>query len=294
AGNSHFWRNLALGLGALVVVVLVAKFPVARDDHGSSGALIVSGAGQAEPAPTEAGREPVAAVAPVATVQERNLEKAREQERELRAERQGGEELAAPREQEGHSGALELSGAAAAAVPASTPAAAQEPRGTSLSDLLTAPEIKSHTASESQEAGEAAAQESASQGSARDAGQRAEAPAAVAASPAPEAKPAQEEVPAIKSPTDVSRQVRIVNRQGLAALNSVEIRFKGAVALRITDHKGKILKDGTFKKGDHLKVSGIPPFTVSTSDGTLIGISYQGGEVVVPKRKQIRFALPTK
>ncbi len=93
---------------------------------------------------------------------------------------------------------------------------------------------------------------------------------------------------------DVSSSVRLNGkRDPFESMNTVNIRVTGDVALRVTGN-GKVLKDGTFKSGQTLKVTGIPPLKVSVSDSSKVRISYMGTSVSVPNAKQVSFALPTR
>ncbi|MBO6258344.1 MAG: DUF4115 domain-containing protein [Succinivibrio sp.] len=93
---------------------------------------------------------------------------------------------------------------------------------------------------------------------------------------------------------DVSSSVKIVNRDGLASLNTVTVRVNGPVALKITDSRGKTLASGSYKSGDKVTVTGIPPLKVSVSDSAQVTVNYMGGRVNVPAQKQITYTLPTR
>ncbi len=93
---------------------------------------------------------------------------------------------------------------------------------------------------------------------------------------------------------DISSQVKLIGREGLASMNSVKITVKGDVAINVTDSRKASLKQGVFKKNDVITVTGIPPIVVSTSDTSLIQINYMGGTIKVPNSKQVKFVLPNK
>lgn len=93
---------------------------------------------------------------------------------------------------------------------------------------------------------------------------------------------------------DISSQVSIADRQGLASFNSVQIEVKGPVYVRVTDSRGKILVQGNYQSGNKIEVSGIPPLKVAVSDTAAVAIAYGGGRAVVPAGKQVSFDLPMK
>lgn len=93
---------------------------------------------------------------------------------------------------------------------------------------------------------------------------------------------------------DISSQVKLIGREGLASMNSVKITVKGDVAINVTDSRKASLKQGIFKKNDVITITGIPPIVVSTSDTSLIQIHYMGGTIKVPNSKQVKFVLPNK
>ncbi len=94
---------------------------------------------------------------------------------------------------------------------------------------------------------------------------------------------------------DISSQVSIADREGLASFNSVQIEVKGPVYVRVTGgSEKKILVQGNYQSGNKIAVSGVPPLTVSVSDSTRVAIAYGGGRVVVPDAKQVTFELPMK
>ena len=77
-------------------------------------------------------------------------------------------------------------------------------------------------------------------------------------------------------------------------MNNAQISVKGDVALKVTDSRGHVLKQGKFKAGDKISISGIPPLEIQVSDSAKINIRYMGGRVTVPSSKQVSFTLPTK
>ena len=93
---------------------------------------------------------------------------------------------------------------------------------------------------------------------------------------------------------DISSSAFLSGREGLASMNNVRVSVKGDVALKITDNRGRVLKQGVFKAGDNISVSGIPPLAIQVSDSAKINIRYMGGKVNVPSSKQVSFTLPTK
>ena len=93
---------------------------------------------------------------------------------------------------------------------------------------------------------------------------------------------------------DISSQVKVQNRDGLASLNRAEINVKKDVALRVIDGSGKTLRSGTFKAGDTVQVNGIPPIRVQLSDTDAVSVSYMGGSINMPKREQVEFELPMR
>lgn len=90
---------------------------------------------------------------------------------------------------------------------------------------------------------------------------------------------------------DISSQAKLVSRNSVGSLNSADIEVRDAVALKVTGN-GKLLKQGVYKKGEHVKVTGIPPIVVSVSDSSRVRILYNGGTVRVPGAKQVVFTLP--
>ncbi|MCR5536856.1 MAG: DUF4115 domain-containing protein [Succinivibrio sp.] len=93
---------------------------------------------------------------------------------------------------------------------------------------------------------------------------------------------------------DISGSAKLRGRQGLESMNKVTVAVKDAVALRITDSRGKALCNKTYKAGDRVVVNGIPPIKVAVSDSSKIKVTYMGGQVSVPSREQVIFTLPTK
>lgn len=93
---------------------------------------------------------------------------------------------------------------------------------------------------------------------------------------------------------DVSSQVRVEGRDGLASLNSAVINVRGEVFLRVTDQRGKVLASGNYSNGQSVRVTGIPPIKVEVSDSSRIQIDYMGGRLVMPKARQVSFDLPQR
>ena len=92
---------------------------------------------------------------------------------------------------------------------------------------------------------------------------------------------------------DISSQVRLSKADPLGSVNTVQIKVKGDVSLKITAN-GKVVKQGTFKAGDTVSAIGIPPFAVGVTDSSKIQINYKGGSVAVPAAKQVKFTLPQR
>ena len=116
--------------------------------------------------------------------------------------------------------------------------------------------------------------------------------------PAPEAEPVA--APEVKAPQlaaqlkDISAQVKVVGRDGLASLNRAELKVTAPVALAVTDGLGKTVKSGTFNSGEVVKITAIPPIVVKLSDTSAVKISYMGGTIAMPEAKQVRFELPQR
>ena len=92
---------------------------------------------------------------------------------------------------------------------------------------------------------------------------------------------------------DVSSQVRIVSRNDIGSLNTVTVNVQGAVYLRIKGN-GRILKSGSFKAGDTVTATGMPPLRIEVSDSSLVRVRYNGGTAKSPSGKNIGFDLPTR
>ena len=93
---------------------------------------------------------------------------------------------------------------------------------------------------------------------------------------------------------DISSKVKLTNREGLASLNSAEIEVVKKVALRIIDSQKKVLASGVYDAPKSIKVIGIPPIVVELSDTQAVKIHYQGGNVKMPKDKQVKLELPMR
>ncbi|MBO8416150.1 MAG: DUF4115 domain-containing protein, partial [Proteobacteria bacterium] len=93
---------------------------------------------------------------------------------------------------------------------------------------------------------------------------------------------------------DVSSQVRVEGRDGLASLNSAVIIVRGEVFLRVTDQRGKVLASGNYSNGQSVSVTGIPPIKVEVTDSSRIQINYMGGRLVMPRARQVSFDLPQR
>ena len=106
---------------------------------------------------------------------------------------------------------------------------------------------------------------------------------------------AQENAPKLgRNLRDISSSVKLNGREGLASLNNVSISVKGPVSIRVSDSRGKTLVNGTYKAGDRVSATGIPPLNVSVTDTSMVTIRYMGGTIVAPSSKQVSFALPNR
>jgi len=93
---------------------------------------------------------------------------------------------------------------------------------------------------------------------------------------------------------DVSSSVRLSGRvDPLESLNSVTVKVLSDVSLKITG-SGRVLKEGSFKAGQTIKVMGIPPLKVSVADPSKIRVTYRGASVSVPHSSQVTFTLPQR
>lgn len=93
---------------------------------------------------------------------------------------------------------------------------------------------------------------------------------------------------------NVSSSVKIVNRDALGSLNRVSIEVTGPVAIKVMDSNKKVLASGSYKSGDRVSATGIPPLTVQVSDTQAVRISYSGGKLEMPKDQQVQFELPMR
>ena len=92
---------------------------------------------------------------------------------------------------------------------------------------------------------------------------------------------------------DVSSQVKIVSRNDIGSLNTVTVNVQGYVYLRIKGN-GKTLKSGSFKAGDTVTATGMPPLRIEVSDSSLVRVRYNGGTAKSPSGKNLGFDLPTR
>ena len=91
---------------------------------------------------------------------------------------------------------------------------------------------------------------------------------------------------------DISSRVRLAGkRDPFESFNTVSIRVLHDAALKVTAN-GKVLKQGNFKAGQTIKVTGIPPLRVSVNDTSSIRVTYLGTTLAVPSAKQVTFELP--
>lgn len=92
---------------------------------------------------------------------------------------------------------------------------------------------------------------------------------------------------------DISSSVRIVNRNDIGSLNTVTVQVKAPVAIRILGAR-KVLKSGTFKAGENISVTGMPPLRIEVSDTSKITVKYNGGTAVVPAERNVGYDLPVR
>ena len=97
----------------------------------------------------------------------------------------------------------------------------------------------------------------------------------------------------VSNPKDISSSAKLVNRQGLGSLNEASIRVLDDAYI-IARANGRVIKQGAFKKGDVIKVYGVPPIEVSVSNSKAILVNYMGGRVTVPAQVQVKFVLPQR
>ena len=120
-------------------------------------------------------------------------------------------------------------------------------------------------------------------------------PSRPATNPSTGEEPVATKDPELKaSLQDISRQVKVKNRDGLASLNRAEIHVSKPVALEVTDGLGKTVRSGVFTAGDVVKITAIPPIVVKLSDTSSVQISYMGGTIALPQAQQVRFELPQR
>ena len=93
---------------------------------------------------------------------------------------------------------------------------------------------------------------------------------------------------------NVSSRVKIVDRDDIGSLNRVSIEVTGPVAIKVMDSNKKVLASGSYKSGDRISATGIPPLTVQVSDTQAVRISYIGGKLEMPKDQQVQFELPMR
>ena len=110
-----------------------------------------------------------------------------------------------------------------------------------------------------------------------------------------EAKAAAAQAPKLSGNLrDISSSAKLRGREGLASLNNVSVRVKAPVSLKITDSRGKVLVSGSYKTGDRVSATGIPPLKVSVTDTSSVTVNYMGGTIAVPAAKQASFTLPNR
>ena len=120
-------------------------------------------------------------------------------------------------------------------------------------------------------------------------------PSRPATNPSTGEEPVATKDPELKaSLQDISGQVKVKNRDGLASLNRAEIHVSKPVALEVTDGLGKTVRSGVFTAGDVVKITAIPPIVVKLSDTSSVQISYMGGTIALPQAQQVRFELPQR
>ncbi len=168
------------------------------------------------------------------------------------------------------------------------------------------PEVKAQSAEESaatataQPPAAAPAQDTAKPSEPAQAGTPASAETTKADTAKETAKAAGEEkepvaVPLASKLNDITSSVRIKRSGGeLASFSSISVKVRGPVSLKISDSRGKVLKQGSFKGGESVSAVGIPPLRVSLSDASQVSITYGGGTVVNAGGRQVTFELPVK
>ena len=80
----------------------------------------------------------------------------------------------------------------------------------------------------------------------------------------------------------------------MAHLNNVSVIIKAPVSLQISDSRGKVLVSGSYKAGDRVSATGIPPLKVAVTDTSSVTVNYMGGTIAVPATKQATFTLPNR
>ena len=93
---------------------------------------------------------------------------------------------------------------------------------------------------------------------------------------------------------DISSAAKLSGREGLASLNNVSVIIKAPVSLQISDSRGKVLVSGSYKAGDRVSATGIPPLKVAVTDTSSVTVNYMGGTIAVPATKQATFTLPNR
>ena len=110
-----------------------------------------------------------------------------------------------------------------------------------------------------------------------------------------EAKAAAAQTPKLSSNLrDISSAAKLSGREGLASLNNVSVIIKAPVSLQISDSRGKVLVSGSYKAGDRVSATGIPPLKVAVTDTSSVTVNYMGGTIAVPATKQATFTLPNR
>lgn len=112
-----------------------------------------------------------------------------------------------------------------------------------------------------------------------------------------EKKESEKDTPNAAAPSSLGQvrtvSARVVNRRDIGSLNSVTVRVKGSVYLRILGN-GKVLRQGQFKAGQSVSATGMPPIRIEVSDSSKVTVSYNGGTVAAGSGTNVGFDLPTR
>lgn len=299
---------IAAVLAAGIVIGVRLAGGSGDQEEAESGALTLSpGAQQQVRQASEEGAleplgpaadSPAPAAAPAPEALDSNTQMARQQAEDLGtneiiARAQKPQDDTAGRAQ-ASDGALSVKGAAAeAAVHESLRNAAAAPAPKGQDQAAQQPALSQAPASASQDGGRLALAVPADKKSSKDEVLRSERKDANA--PAKKEDAGKDEAQAAPSSLGSVRTVsaRVVNRRDIGSLNSVSVRVKGPVYLRIIGN-GKVLRQGSFKAGQSVSATGMPPIRIEVSDSSLVSISYNGGTVAAGSGRNVGFDLPTR